>query len=41
MTDRELERRLRAWYTAEVDDDHEAAPRELRDAVRAIPVSAT
>ncbi len=39
MTDRDLERELRAWYTAEVDDDHEAAPRELREAVRTIPTS--
>jgi hypothetical protein len=39
MTDRELERRLRAWYQAEVDDDHEAAPQELRETVRTIPVS--
>ncbi len=39
MNDRELERQLRAWYTAEVDDDHEAAPRELREAVMAVPAA--
>lgn len=32
MTDPQLERRLRAWYIAEVDDDHAAPPPELREA---------
>lgn len=39
MNDRELERRLRDWYAADVDDEHEAAPGELREAVRRIPAS--
>ena len=38
MTNDELERRLRAWYGAEIGDD-EVAPSPLRDAVMAIPAS--
>jgi hypothetical protein len=34
MTDQELERRLRAWYRAEIDDD-ERAPTDLRISVAA------
>ena len=36
MTDQELERRLRAWYDAEVEPD-EGAPAALRSSVDAIP----
>ena len=36
MTDQELERRLRAWYLAEIHSD-EAAPAELRVGLAAIP----
>lgn len=40
MTDQELERRLRAWYRAEIDD--ERAPMELRVSVAAaVPASPT
>jgi WD40 repeat protein len=38
MTDRELERRLRAWYGDGVGDN-EAAPPALRESVAAIPVT--
>ena len=39
MTDRELEQRLRAWYSAEFGEA-ETAPDELRETVKAIPVTA-
>jgi hypothetical protein len=38
MTNDDLERRLRAWYSGEVGPD-ETAPSELRDAVMGIPAS--
>ncbi|MFL5755703.1 MAG: hypothetical protein ACJ77N_05325 [Chloroflexota bacterium] len=38
MNDEQLERELRAWYDAEVDDSV-VAPTDLRDEVRAIPTT--
>jgi WD40 repeat protein len=39
MTDRELEKRLRAWYAAQVGES-ETAPEDLRASVAAIPATA-